>query len=961
MRFLAFLFVCILFSIEGHAQPFPMLHFGVEDGLPSDRIYSIYKDHNDILWIATDKGIARYNGIKFEVFTTFNGLSDNEIFFFQEDRLGRLWMATYNGELCYYQNDTFHTAQNTPFLKTEFRPRSYIKCIYPEYDGSVTITFNSEFNFLSIGNNYCRVENVDHLFRNRNESLAYERKISTNAYDIFCTGMVMTVDTAAHMVATRQLPFRPGFFLQNNDQYYLIHGFSFFSIDRQTDTVKVPELKHSSNRISCIYFNGKQYFILTNDAVYYNKNHLLFYGKASTVAADSRGNYWFGTLNKGIYILDSTFERTSLHNKAYMGVAKFSQCMGSKTFFSTDSAICYYENGNVNTIYRHSKYYDSEPAALINNKDDFYYFCSESKIVIRNISSANRKISAYGISENGYKKLVWANNMLYVQQRNCILINNTQRVPDGVLQPLMQKNSRIYCMAQSDDHTVWYATRNNLYRIREYNKIDTLPLKTGLKHIEFASNCMAGILNNNTFLLIKDINNKFLIDTIAPQNCIWEKLYKLDASHILISTNNLYRLLTIRNDNSYDIRIVEDPFIPVHTETFCTDNQKCYFFKDQSITTINKERLFRVPQPPRLNYTLLQTENRVYRMQDKLTISYLEAKKIAISFTSLSFGGRNIQYQYSLSKNGVENWGDVQQEKININNPDYGEYVLKVRARSLSSAFSTPVIFYLTIEKPLWITWWFLSIAAVALTLTIFIIARMLAWRVIAKKEQEHNIKVMFIKSEYKALNALMNPHFIFNTLNNLQSLFNADDKRMANKYLRVFANLIRQNMHNLAEEEITLQKEIDLLTNYLMLEKMRFGDRLEYSINVQHEVDVADIMIPPLLVQPLVENSIKHGLMANARQKGIIELHISERNNALIIQVRNSKQKGELQKQNAHESIITDDTLHKPFGLHNIQTRLEQLGIIRGKKIMFTIAEIEDEHTAGLYWTTVTIILPLN
>ena len=84
-----------------------MLHYTVDEGLPSNTIYDIYRDSKGFLWFATDKGVANYNGLRFETFTTSDGLPDNEIFLFKEDYEGRLWLSTYNGELCYYKDGIF--------------------------------------------------------------------------------------------------------------------------------------------------------------------------------------------------------------------------------------------------------------------------------------------------------------------------------------------------------------------------------------------------------------------------------------------------------------------------------------------------------------------------------------------------------------------------------------------------------------------------------------------------------------------------------------------------------------------------------------------------------------------------------------------------------------------------------------------------------------------------------------
>src|SRR5580704_7885457 len=106
MPWARFFFTCILLfpSFWGLAKDYPMLHFTKDDGLPSNCVYQAYRDSKGYLWFATDKGVARYNGLKFEKFTTLDGLADNQVFFFQEDNEGRLWMGSWNGKLCFYKD-----------------------------------------------------------------------------------------------------------------------------------------------------------------------------------------------------------------------------------------------------------------------------------------------------------------------------------------------------------------------------------------------------------------------------------------------------------------------------------------------------------------------------------------------------------------------------------------------------------------------------------------------------------------------------------------------------------------------------------------------------------------------------------------------------------------------------------------------------------------------------------------
>jgi LytS/YehU family sensor histidine kinase len=209
------------------------------------------------------------------------------------------------------------------------------------------------------------------------------------------------------------------------------------------------------------------------------------------------------------------------------------------------------------------------------------------------------------------------------------------------------------------------------------------------------------------------------------------------------------------------------------------------------------------------------------------------------------------------------------------------------------------------------------------------------------------------MKSEYKALNALMNPHFIFNTLNNVQGLVNKDEKLAANQYLRIFANLIRQNMYNISRDLIPLQNEIDLVENYLKLEKLRFKDRLNYAINITDDGELMDIMIPPLLVQPLVENSIKHGILPLKSTESFININVFEKDNSLVIEIKDNGV-------GMNKTPKPTNPLHGSFGIENIRKRIEQLRIIQNKKISLDFSELTDEE-GNLLWTVATITISVN
>ncbi len=444
-----------------------------------------------------------------------------------------------------------------------------------------------------------------------------------------------------------------------------------------------------------------------------------------------------------------------------------------------------------------------------------------------------------------------------------------------------------------------------------------------------------------------------VIDTIPQQNCIWDRFFKLDNTHLLISTNNLYRVFTINpssSKNKYSVTAIETPFIPLRAEAVACDNENCYFFTNGSITKFKIENLLQKPKAPQVFFKTLEFGKKSYLITDgkKLTIPYQGSRNISISFYTLSYSGKEVFYEYSFSTGAQNVWQKINGEEINLADQHYGKFTIKIRARSISSEYGTPIQFELEIEPPFWATWWFITIGICLTTGIIVIIVRYRILWVLKKNKKENDTKIRFMKSEYKALNALMNPHFIFNTLNNVQGLVNRNDKLAANEYLRIFADLVRQNMHNVSKEMIPLQKEIDLVANYLALEKLRFKELLNYSINVDEDVDTAVIMVPPLFIQPLVENSIKHGILPRQSTDSCIELNVYETGDVLHIEVRDNGVGLSAAKKKANP-------LHESFGLKNIQDRIEQLSIIMGKKIEFKIEEVQE--TTG-QWTVVSIVI---
>lgn len=162
-------------------------------------------------------------------------------------------------------------------------------------------------------------------------------------------------------------------------------------------------------------------------------------------------------------------------------------------------------------------------------------------------------------------------------------------------------------------------------------------------------------------------------------------------------------------------------------------------------------------------------------------------------------------------------------------------------------------------------------IYSLVLGLVLLLITGLFMFKYIKQQRLANNLLAL------KSLRSQMNPHFIFNALNSVNSFIASNDERTANKYLSDFSFLMRAVLENSEEDFIPLEKEIELLELYTKLEHFRFQDKFDYSINVSDDVEVSEYKIPPMLLQPYIENAVWHGLRYKS-EKGHLRITIDKK-----------------------------------------------------------------------------------
>ena len=180
-----------------------------------------------------------------------------------------------------------------------------------------------------------------------------------------------------------------------------------------------------------------------------------------------------------------------------------------------------------------------------------------------------------------------------------------------------------------------------------------------------------------------------------------------------------------------------------------------------------------------------------------------------------------------------------------------------------------------------------------------------------AMRQNTAELKQQSAELEMQALRAQMNPHFIFNSLNSINRFILQNDRLQASEYLTKFSKLVRMILQNSQASLITLESELDALGLYLEMEALRFNYHFTYKISVPKDLDIEVLKVPPLIIQPYVENAIWHGLM-HKEEKGQLDIEISQESDHLYFKVTDNG----IGRKRASELASKSATKHKSMGL---------------------------------------------
>ncbi|MFA6277093.1 MAG: two-component regulator propeller domain-containing protein [Pedobacter sp.] len=959
--------------IESNAQTTYLPHYTTKDGLPSNNCYYTLQDRKGYIWIATDAGVSRFDGTMFENFSVDDGLPDNQVLQLREDKKGRIWFLTLNGQLSYFYNGKIYNPDNDKQLK-QLNFNAVIVSFFEDSKGK--IWFGTNKNIIGVWDGKSLIKYISpNIEKQYGNAFIHEDK-QGNIWAYSTTAVFLYIKNNFVLVEDKSLPLSYKTLLDKRDNsVYLLDK---TGLNVKTGTVNNLILKVDpkllSNNPGYIYVDNKSLWLSNNSGVYVISfdgtiKQLLKNVDVNQVIKDSNQNIWFTTKN-GIYRLPDAKERVYIFNKenglTNDVVKSIAQDENGRLWMGTN-------NASINILDKKSKAvqkinipdlqrYSTIKQLAFDHKNKTVYFASDYGL---------GSISSTYPTKTNIRYLKESNNSVFVV-KNFSLDTTTKlalALSSGVviLSDRMNKfefsslnykekqdyfKDRSYRVYYDETQGLWFSNVSglsefNANKLTKYYEIYPLLSKRINDIRQLKSGTYAMATDGYGIVIIKDgkiikllrrrdgLNNNIINKLFVKNNYLWA-----------ISNTGINRI-SLADDkftiNSFDYANdllsddLNDLYIDTDTAYFATNNGLVYFSHNQKSQQT---------KAPKTYISSVIINNEALDLSLSNFVLKPDERTITFNYSAIDFKNRKITYRYRLKENA--NWSETKNRRLELSSLEPGNYCFEVSAKSQDSKWSTPAKISFVLEKHFWQTWWFLIILLIIGAYLLYMITVRITRRQKNKEQEQLLNKNKILMLEQRALQAMMNPHFVFNVMNSIQHYINTKNTSSANKVLTGFAKLIRKNLEICTKSYINLEEEIEYLNLYLSLEKNRFGDKFIYSITIDEKIDKEETLIPSMLLQPYIENAIWHGIMPK-EDGGEVKINIDQQDeDYLWIKIIDNGI-------GINNSLSTKNGTHISKGMNLTQERINLLNKIEVKPIQLYI----DQN--GNSGTTITILVPLR
>lgn len=940
--------ICLCLQFQTDAQHKLRVHYKIEDGLLSNTIYTILQDQKGFIWISTDNGVCRFDGQHFKRYSTANGLPDNDILSMEIDASDRIWLSTFNKNLCYIWNGEVHTRLNDSSL-ARFWQQSYVKFLAKLQSGIVIIDDAAGIAYellnsgkirknevlrdiVNIGNYYVRVRDK------QLECYTHEHRFLTSGQ------LPSTINGAA------------GIFQNGVDSFVIISpSATYQGIVANSRLIFTLAAEHLSQGVRFFTRNNQLWGID-------QKNILRHYHSDSALAqqscdldqltvthffVDQKGGYWIGTKGDGIYYYP---------NMEMVYYNTVDGLLNDNAFFSYENRGELYillAGGKIQMISNQvvdKKILDVSTlcAGKVNR-----LFVNDQYIVAASDIGCLYYYNRINHQKNCYQKFASIKDIEFDYDNHVLMATSSHIVSYDLAthQSVAVLKERHTCVKRFDQNIVlaggvnflklvYYPVQStntdSIYVIREFklNNATIADIQIGHSMIAIAT------VESGVYLYMQQrLHHLSVANGLTDNNC--KSIYFDEAHNIWISTAmGLNKVTPGKNGQDYVI----EKFTTF--SGLSTNNVNCVNQVGKYMYAAGSKGIMQFPEnyiqvnndSPRVYITEINVNGRVLQNNINRVVVPPDSNNLKIDFTGIeykSFG--HIRYFYRIH-NLEEEWKEATSSTIPLERLKPNTYQLEIRALSAYNRWSSKPAILKIIILPYWwqqnIFKWLMVICGVFL---ISFITRYFLNRKYKKKLMDETLKQQLVEVELKALKAQINPHFIFNTLNAIQYFIQNEENERADNYLNKMSKLIRSTLNFSNEASIPLSDELDYIDNYLALESLRFDDDFSYSIEKNIPDRLLSTPIPTMVLQPHIENAIRHGLKPKKTGRKELLLRLTSDDQYLICNIEDNgigrKKSMEINQQNT--------TVHTSQGFSLSKAKLEIFQKMFKKDVQFSMTDL--------------------
>lgn len=900
-------------------------NFTISNGLPGNSITCLFKDSNGFLWIATETGLCLYDGAYFKIIGEAEGLKYNLIRKIVEDKQGNIWLSVYGNGIAKYDGKKF-----TYYSKKQGLVHDAVRSMYfsekdncmvfgtedglSVFDGKKFKNFdvktnnpfgNFQVNFIS---NYS-----DKIIFGINHENLYELKISKNNIENSKVVKFRNPKTINYS----------GFI--DGDNFYNRNFFNEFEVqnlktNQKQSYGKCPVIwdfavdKEKSVYTSCWEVNtptGGIFKLQNGKSTDLSKQlHIptcqfwcLYYDQTTE-------QLWAGSVDKGLFAIDLS-QKISYFGKEELGVDK-----PEINSFWIDSKGCIWYGGN-NFIAKKNPTNDVtvltnekltiEILKLIKNKFDpdnnwLKIFLKKSK----NFTCTSIKQDEFGTiwAMTNYGLIALNDNLKvikfqylqetggvfnFIDSQNILLSQNYNfgyRIP---IQNLEQYKKILYkgkpiCLDASkiskSKNRLWIASYSKGLLLFENGVIKSM---TDLGFLS-DKNITDVIVDNQQNIITGTVNGKIYFSRWKNQHLQHLKVLSPDeeiignsiffirqyGDYYLVGTNRGITLLK----NYKRVKFID--LSENLTQTRYTDAQIDYKGKqlmlsyENGLISLDLEKVLieQIVNSP-THIKSIKINQKEFPVSHNLNLEYAQ-NNLEINFNSNNLYDA-IKNRYRFKIIGLtDDWSAYTSENsIKLFGLKSGNYQLIIEGKNIgTNEIIAPTTISFTIYPPFWQTGWFIGFLALVLIVTIFIYVK----RKIKNIKHKADLEKRIAETKLQALQSQMNPHFVFNAMNSIQNFVIDNQTDDALWYMGEFSKLMRQTLNFSSKTTIRLEEEIDYLKRYIELENLRRKYKITYSLTIDKAIDTQEILIPPMLIEPLVENIFVHAF-DNTTKEGKFEI----------------------------------------------------------------------------------------